>query len=53
MHQHSMVPEHCTKYEENPSTHQGGMRDDSLMDGQKDKTNQFPRYCGAGNNTIL
>ena len=34
MHQQPMVPDHATKYEENPSSHYGGMCEDGLTDQQ-------------------
>ena len=31
-----MVPDHSTKYEENPASHHGGMHKDGLTDGCRD-----------------
>ena len=32
MSQHSVVPNHGTQYDENPSSHRGGMFEDGLTD---------------------
>ena len=32
MHQQPMVPDHGTQYEENPSSHHGGMHEEGLPD---------------------
>ena len=34
MHQQPMVPNHSTRYEENPSTYHGGISNDGQTDGQ-------------------
>ena len=41
MHQHPMVPDHGTQYEEKPSSHHGGMPEDKQMDGLTDRQDLF------------
>ena len=36
MHEQCMVPDHDAQYEENPSSHHGGMHNDGLTDKQMD-----------------
>ena len=37
MHRRLMVSDHGAQYEENPSSHHGGMLEDGLTDGQLDR----------------
>ena len=43
VHQQSIVPDHGTKYEENPLSHHGGM----CKDGQKERYTDRWMDCGA------
>ena len=52
MYQWPMVPDQGTQYEENPSSHHRGMREDKHPDRQTDPFLYIPRFHlgGVGNN---
>ena len=44
-----MVPDHDTKYEENPSSHHGGMYEDEQIERQTDRwTGPVPIFPDSG-----
>ena len=49
LHQQTMVPDHGTQYEENPSSHQWGMHEDGYLDRQTD----HPSKLGDLNDPLL
>ena len=55
MHQRTMVPDHGTEYEENPSSYHGGMHKDGHPDWQTDQTLSYISQLCPGvmkNNTL-